>query len=377
MTPPAGHLHDPAGHLHDPVACTVRVRWPGPVGTGHDADMAGRITVVGAGVTGLSCAVRLAEAGHEVDVLARDLPAETTSAVMGGLWLPYLAEPAADVARWARTTLIELLALAEDPASGARLVAGHLLHARPVPPPHWAPAVADLAPLQARTDPVPGYAFGYLTTLPLVDTLTYLAYLRQRLLRAGGTLTRLPLAGLPPRGLVVNCTGLSARALVPDPLVHPVRGQVLLLRDPGLAQWCCDTASDSDTRSDSDTASDSDTRSHDGPMYVLPRGRDVVVGGTAEDGVWDTTPDPEIGRILLQRAREAVPELARATVLGHRVGLRPARPAVRLEVEHRPGGDDPGHAVVHCYGHGGSGLTLSWGCADDVVAAVGALTGVR
>jgi D-amino-acid oxidase len=329
--------------------------------------MAGRITVVGAGVIGLSCAVRLAEAGHEVDVLARDLPAETTSAVMGGLWLPCPAEPAADVARWARTTLIALLALADDPASGVRMVAGHLLHARPVPPPHWASAVADLAPLQARTDPVPGYAFGHLATLPLVDTLTYLPYLRQRLLRAGGTLTRLPLAGLPPRGLVVNCTGLSARALVPDRLVHPVRGQVLLLTDPGLAQWCCDTASDPDAASGAS----------DGPMYVLPRGRDIVVGGTAEDGVWDTTPDPEIGRTLLRRAREAVPDLARATVLSHRVGLRPGRPAVRLEVEHRPGGDDPGHTVVHCYGHGGNGLTLSWGCADDVVAAVGAPTGVR
>lgn len=308
---------------------------------------------------GLSCAVRLAEAGYEVDVLARDLPAETTSAVMGGLWLPYLVEPAADVDHWARTTLIELLALAEDPASGVRVIAGHLLQARPAPPPHWASTVADLAPLQARTDPVPGYAFGYLATLPLVDTLTYLPYLRQRLLRAGGTLTRLPLAGLPPRGLVVNCTGLSARALVPDPLVHPVRGQELLLTDPGLAQWCCDT------------------ESGNAPMYVLPRGRDVVVGGTAQDGVWDTTPDPEIAQVLLRRAREAVPELARATVLSHRVGLRPARPSVRLEVEHRPGGDDPGHTVVHCYGHGGSGLTLSWGCADDVVAAVGAPTGVR
>src|SRR3712207_7150397 len=49
-----------------------------------------------------------------------------------------------------------------------------------------------------------------------------------------GTLTRMPLAQLPQRGLVVNCTGVAARALAPDPLVRPVRGQVLLLSDPGL-----------------------------------------------------------------------------------------------------------------------------------------------
>jgi len=274
--------------------------------------------------------------------------------VMGGLWLPYLAEPAAEVTRWARSTLAELLALSADPATGVTALPGHLLHARPAPPPPWAEAVHDLAPLQARADPAPGYLFGYRVTLPVVDTPGYLTYLRRRLHRAGGTVTRLPLAALPPRGVVVNCTGLSARALVPDPAVRPVRGQVVLLADPGLTEWCCDTESDQRL------------------LYVLPRGRAVVVGGTAEDGVWGVTPDPQVARRLLERARRVVPQLADVPVLGHRVGLRPARPQVRLDVEHR-GGEDPGHTVVHCYGHGGSGLTLSWGCAADVVAAVGAL----
>jgi D-amino-acid oxidase len=57
-------------------------------------------------------------------------------------------------------------------------------------------------------------------------------------------------------------------------------------------------------------------------------------------------------------------------VLGHRVGLRPGRPQVRLETERRPAGP-----VVHCYGHGGAGITLSWGCADDITDAVRALAG--
>lgn len=53
----------------------------------------------------------------------------------------------------------------------------------------------------------------------------------------------------------------------------------------------------------------------------------------------------------------------RDKVLEHLAGLRPARPEVRLEAE-------PATAtrprVIHDYGHGGSGITLSWGCADDV-----------
>ncbi len=30
-----------------------------------------------------------------------------------------------------------------------------------------------------------------------------------------------------------------------------------------------------------------------------------------------------------------------------------------------------GHRVVHCYGHAGAGITLSWGCAEEVVALAG------
>ena len=59
-----------------------------------------RVIVVGAGVIGLSCAVRLAEAGHRVDVVARDLPKETTSAVAAALWYPYLAMPREQVTAW-------------------------------------------------------------------------------------------------------------------------------------------------------------------------------------------------------------------------------------------------------------------------------------
>ncbi|HET9654679.1 MAG TPA: FAD-dependent oxidoreductase [Kineosporiaceae bacterium] len=324
--------------------------------------MAARITVVGAGVLGLSAAVRLAEHGHEVDVLARDLPLETASA-LAGLWLP---EPApagphpippdmrARTRRWAAAALAELRVLAADPASGVRLLPGTLLHARPVPPPGWASPEFGLQ-LHACADPAPGYPFGYRATLPVVDAPRYLEQLRGRLIRAGGTLTRLPLAALPPRGVVVNCTGVSARALAGDPEVRPVRSQLVVLADPGLRQWCWDG------------------ESADHLLWVLPRGHDVVVGGTAQDGSWDSAPDPQTARRLLRRAVATVPALDGAAVLGHRVGLAPGRLLPRLEVEHRPHADDPRHAIVHCYGHGRSGLTWSWGCADDVLAEVNAL----
>ena len=99
----------------------------------------------------------------------------------------------------------------------------------------------------------------------------------------------------------------------------------------------------------------------------MPRSHDVVVGGTDDEGAWERRPDEAVARDILTRARQLVPQLAKARVLRHRVGLRPARPTVRLE--ERTGGR--GNRVIHCYGHGGAGVTLSWGCADEVAALVG------
>ena len=79
----------------------------------------GRVTVVGAGVIGLSCALRLLEAGHRVDVLARDLPRETTSAVAAAIWYPYRAWPEERVLAWSRTSYDAFAAMAaEEPDSG-------------------------------------------------------------------------------------------------------------------------------------------------------------------------------------------------------------------------------------------------------------------
>jgi D-amino-acid oxidase len=305
-----------------------------------------RISVVGAGVIGLTCAVRLAEAGYPVDVLARDLPLETTSAVAGGLWTPYLAEPAQAVAGWARTTFAELARLSTVPGTGVRMQRGHFLGpARP----DWAAALADVAPMHATVDPAPGHRSGWTAQLPLVDMTAYLPWLVERLQAAGGSLTRLPLVALPSRGLVVNCTGVAARALAADPAVRPVRGQVAWLTDPGLSEWFVTTGGEQTT-------------------YVLPHPGRVVVGGTAQDGDFNPVPDDADAEHILARARALVPKLADAQVISHRVGLRPARPEVRLETELRPE-----VTVVHCYGHGGSGVTLSWGCADDVLAEVEAV----
>jgi D-amino-acid oxidase len=303
-----------------------------------------RVIVVGAGVVGLTAAVRLAEAGHRVDVAARDLPLETTSAVAAALWYPYLAAPQDRVTAWAARSFEVFSQLASDVATGVRLVDGTEVFTATVGDPWWARAVPSLRRV-TPTDGLPGgYVDGWTFTAPVVEMPLYLTWLRRRLEELGGTLTRHNLSALPLPGdgradVVVDCAGLGARLFAGDLSVVPVRGQVVVVEQVGLEQWWLAT-------------------DEGAPTYVVPRRDDIVLGGTEEHGEWSRTPDPATADVILARTTALVPELRGAKVLRHKVGLRPARPTVRLERV----GD-----VVHCYGHGGAGVTLSWGCADDIL----------
>src|SRR4051794_11358287 len=125
-----------------------------------------RVVVVGAGVVGLSCAVRLLEAGHAVSVVARDLPLETTSAVAAALWYPYRAYPFERVTAGSATTYAELVGLSADEETGVVLRPGPELLREPAPTPWWASAVPALAPVR---DLPAGYAAGWTFEAPVVE----------------------------------------------------------------------------------------------------------------------------------------------------------------------------------------------------------------
>ncbi|MDQ6809916.1 MAG: FAD-binding oxidoreductase [Verrucomicrobiota bacterium] len=314
-----------------------------------------RVAVIGAGVSGLTCAVLFAERGFQTVIFAEETGTETTSAAAGAIWFPYDAGPADAVIAWSLLTFDRLRELADDPGSG--VVMSELrccARAGELPVPEWADSLG-VRRLETG-ELLDAFTSGFALSVPLIETTKYLSYLATRFAKDGGSIvTGVHFENLDfaPRAelksgvdLVINCAGIGAQTLVPDCDLEPHRGQVVIMPkiELGYALVCDDPPL----------------------MYVLPHPESCVLGGTNTVSA-DRAPSAiETATIVEECARVLNTTWPNAT--GERVGLRPfRRSGVRLEL-------DPSRTnapVIHNYGHGGSGFTLSWGCAESVLALAG------
>jgi D-amino-acid oxidase len=307
-----------------------------------------QVTIIGAGVMGLSCGVRLLEAGWQVQIMARELPQETVSAVAAAIWYPYKAYPEDKVLAWGEVGYREFTRLAQsEPRAGVRLLPVQEFLPEPSPDPWWHTAVDDFHHLHPASLP-PGYQDGYGFTAPVIDMSIYLAYLQNWYEQLGGQLTQQTVQNLADwqQGQpLINCTGLGAGELVGDTAVFPIRGQIVLVQTPTPLPSAL-----------------MDDHGHYRICYIIPRVHDVVLGGVAEAGNWDTAVDETTAADIIRKAQSLQPALADMQIIRHKVGLRPGRPTIRLEREETAAG-----VIIHNYGHGGAGVSLSWGCATAVV----------
>lgn len=304
--------------------------------------------VIGAGVSGLTTAICLAEAGWSVRVVAKELPHDTTSVVAGALWGPSFQEPMDRTMAWTNRSLADFTALAETPGSGVRMAQALTVSTMPAgDPPPQARSVPELRTCDPGELP-PGFTSGFRAVMPLADMPRYLDHLTARLAEAGVPIEQRPVASLADAAreapLIVNCTGLGARGFGDDS-VRPVFGQHVVVTNPGLDLLFMELSMADEWTS------------------YFPHGDRVVCGGLRIPDRWDRTPDPAITDRVLARVRALEPRLWDAEVIEVVTGLRPDRPSVRVETERI------GTAwCVHNYGHSGTGVSLSWGCARDVVA---------
>jgi len=322
------------------------------------------VAIVGAGVSGLTCAVVFAERGYHTAIFAEEAGQRTTSAAAAAVWFPYDAEPADVVIAWALETYKVLVDLSRDSGTGVSTIELHQFSRTcEISIPDWAvplgaqrlsSVATGLRPIsdRAQRDRHNLFRSGFTLSVPLMDTTIYLDYLANRCIKAGGEINPnvqfKKLEAVDPKfDLVINCAGIGARELVDDIDLEPHRGQVAVV--PKIDNLNCAIVCDDEPL-----------------MYAIPRRNDCVFGGTNEISD-NLAVDPAATSTIVAECSRVL-KIDNPRVLTERVGLRPFRKSgVRLERQHLR----DGRTVIHNYGHGGSGFTLSWGCAEKVLALAG------
>ncbi|KWU46484.1 nucleotide-binding domain-containing protein [Rhodotorula sp. JG-1b] len=351
--------------------------------------------VVGAGVVGLSTAIRLLEAGYKVDIVARDLPGDPLSIEYTSPWAGAHHVSVATGADMrlhefdARTFKVMSELIEQDPH--VPLYFATQREYREEPEPTGEDAALSQLSLMSRYHPdfrwldpseLPeGTVCGATFTCILIHTPVYLTYLLDRVKSLGGrvhrcgALTSLSDAfevdsSLARADVLLNCTGLGARRLVPDPKVFPTRGQLVIVNAPWVTEG----------KTRLGPARDGQPRVYD---YTIPRPKTghVVLGGCAEKDNWDPRPRADMSRRIKERCLALEPELLPPNkrggtiddleVVQEAVGLRPTREGgIRIEADTIDNGRGVKIPLVHNYGHGGYGFQSSWATAEAAVDLV-------
>jgi D-amino-acid oxidase len=351
--------------------------------------------VIGCGVVGLTSGIRLLEEGFRVKIITKETPdeelAETgspdrkiskvTSLAAAAVWYPYSVHPdkglaqrlarkydVADykkrVERWSEGTYHKLEELAAEPGTGVSFVRFVQVYKKKEKFDEedrsgmlWWRRIVKRYEHPAKDLPK-GYAFGYEAELPLMDTAVYLKYLMAHFTKLGGEIEsnrQMKLTELSAKhSLIVNCTGVWAGEFAADNEMRASRGQIIRIKRVATINRCLLHIAEKPVLNKELT-------------YIIPRATDCILGGTASVGKVSEEklkPTERITRDILKRCQQLEPALKNLKpedILGNKVGLRPKRDMVRLE------NDMHQSHVIHNYGHGGDGFTLTWGCADDVV----------
>jgi D-amino-acid oxidase len=302
---------------------------------------------------------------ESITIWTKDIPPNTTSNRAGGLIFPFLCEPLEKVNQWMKATIHRYQTC---PTLSHYVTSGKYFEYfdQPKKEPEWKDLMPSFRRLTSGEYPS-GYADGFGMDVLVIEVPDLLKYLLEHFRELGGNIVIKEVHNIDEAfeefDIVCNCTGLGSRKLFNDELIYPTRGQVIRIANTNkLSHVLCDD------------------EGHNSLSYVVCRKNDIVLGGTAQSHNWSLDPDPQdtaqiLSKVEILSQGLITSNISELPLLDIGVGLRPSRERVRLETEtytytDRRGFNEKIKFVVHNYGHGGSGFTVSWGCAEEAVDLV-------
>ncbi|PEA00883.1 FAD-dependent oxidoreductase [Bacillus cereus] len=359
-------------------------------------DEKNKILVIGGGVVGLTTALVLQNEGYQVKIVTEKLAPEVTSVVAGALWEwppavcgNHQDEASIKIAKeWSLLSYKVFSELSKYKESGVYMrnvtfFFKHLIESSSRDfekmnelKQHVEKFRHDASLIQEKeVNQTIGIKDAYSLLAPMIDTDIYMKWLQEKVEKTNCKIIQQKIVGNLEQqeeslkseyqvDVIVNCTGLGSIELTDDEM-YPLRGSLVRVVNngshfPKLEEAYC--------------------ISHDGIsedpgfIFILPRGENMLLlGGLAELNKWNLEVDLENYKPIEEmynRCKEFYPSLETAVIDACepvRTGLRPFRKqSVRLE-------RIPNSSIIHNYGHGGSGVTFSWGCALQVLEIINGL----
>ncbi len=351
------------------------------------------ILVIGAGVSGLTTAICLRYAGFKVTVVADNFAPDLTSIVAGALWewppavcghhgAPRSLERSK---KWCMTSYQKFKQIYTDfgPEETGIYLRDVYFYFKDV----LENQPFDLNKMNELKNKVDGFERGlqivkdsidlnfqggikdaYKHMSPMVNTDVYMKWLLKHAIEIGCEILQEKITVNVVENeqellhrfnakAIINCAGLGSIVTTGDSSIHPLRGALVRVKNQGGVVQ------------DAHCISSRSTNEQD-IIFIVPRGDDLVVlGGLAQPDEWNTelSLDIPIIRQMYDGCLQFLEELRDLPLDPEepvRTGLRPCTEKnVCLERV-------PNTKIFYNYGHGGSGVTLSWGCAEEIVGLV-------